>query len=81
MLQGQTPKNTPALGAGVSWGTLIVWKHDDGQIIQRFFLQDVIYFRWLALVNGSPTAQTEWIKEADARDIENLQNQINQLKK
>lgn len=76
VLQGQIPKNTPA-----SWGTLIVWKHDDGQIIQRFFLQDHIYFRWLTITNGSPTAQTEWIKEADARDIENLQNQINQLKK
>lgn len=81
VLQGQTPKNAPALGGGERWGTIIVWKHDDGQIIQRFFLQDIIYFRWLATVNGAPKAQTEWIKEADARDIEKLQNQINQLKK
>lgn len=81
VLQGQTPKNAPALGGGESWGTIIVWKHDDGQIIQRFFLQDIIYFRWLAMANGTPKSQTEWIKEADARDIENLQNQINQLKK
>ena len=81
VLQGQTPKNAPALSGSERWGTLIVWKHDDGQIIQRFFLQDLIYFRWLATVNGTPKSQTEWIKEADARDIENLQNQINQLKK
>lgn len=78
LIKGSLPKNMPSDYRTWQWGALLVFHHDDGQILQKAFLQDCSYHRWISS-NGE--AQMEWTKDADARDISNLQAQINDLKK
>lgn len=75
--QGAAPQNFPPsdISQG-SWGTIFVYNHDAGQILQLWFIQGNVFHRWIA--NSGP--QTEWQRYADQSDITDLQNQIQQLK-
>ena len=73
--QGTAPKNFPPsdiTNHGL-WGTILVYNHDAGQILQLWFIQGNVFHRWIS----SNVPQTEWQRYADQSDITDLQNQIN----
>ena len=76
------PKNYPTTEINKGcWATIIVYHHDDGQILQQWFVQDRAYKRWLTTPgNGIGAPQTDWIKVATQTDLESLQSQIDDLK-
>lgn len=79
------PKNFPTAEINEGrWATVIVYNHDNGQILQQWIIQGRTYNRWLTTStpsNGIGTPQTDWIKVATQTDLESLQSQINDLKK
>lgn len=78
-----SPKNYPASEVNEGqWATIFVYHHDNGQILQRWFVQGNEYKRWLITPgNGVGAPQTDWIRVATQTDLESLQSQINDLKK
>lgn len=79
------PKNYPASEVNEGrWATIFVYHHDNGQILQYWFIQGTEYKRWLTTPtpsNGMGNPQTDWIRVATQTDLESLQAQINDLKK
>lgn len=78
-----SPKNYPASEVNEGqWATIFVYHHDNGQILQRWFVQGNEYKRWLTTPgNGMGAPQTDWIRVATQSSIDSLQAQINDLKK
>lgn len=75
--QGAAPQNFPPSDKNRGlWGTILVYNHDAGQILQLWLVQGNVFHRWI--MNSAP--QTEWQRYADQSDITDLQNQIQQLK-
>ena len=80
--RGTNPKNYPASEVNQGqWATIFVYHHDNGQILQRWFVQGNEYKRWLTIPsNGVSAPQTDWIRVATQSSIDSLQAQINDLK-
>ena len=81
--RGTNPKNFPTaeIDNKGRWATVIVYNHDNGQILQQWIIQGRIYNRWLTTSgNGIGAPQTDWIKVATQTDLESLQSQIDDLK-
>lgn len=80
-----SPKNYPASENNEGkWATIFVYHHDNGQILQYWFIQGTEYKRWLTTPtpsNGMGVPQTDWIRVATQSSIDSLQAQINDLKK
>lgn len=73
--QETAPKNFPPsdiTNHGL-WGTILVYNHDVGQILQLWLIQGNVFHRWIA----SSVPQTEWQRYADQSDITDLQNSVN----
>ena len=80
--RGTNPKNYPTTEMNEGrWATVLVYNHDNGQILQQWITQGRTYNRWLTTPgNGIGTPMTDWIKVATQADLESLQSQINDLK-
>lgn len=81
--RGTNPKNYPTGESNEGrWATVLVYNHDNGQIIQRWIIQGREYKRWLTTPgNGIGNPMTNWIRVATQEDLDSLQSQINDLKK
>lgn len=81
--RGTNPKNFPTAETNKGrWATVLVYNHDNGQILQQWIIQGRTYNRWLTTPgNGIGNPMTDWIKVATQTDLESLQSQINDLKK
>ncbi|WP_052747898.1 pyocin knob domain-containing protein [Lactobacillus helveticus] len=72
--QGAAPQNFPPSDINHGfWGTILVYNHDAGQILQLWLVQGNVFHRWIT--NSAP--QTEWQRYADQSDITDLQNSVN----
>lgn len=73
--QGAAPQNFPPSDTNHGfWGTILVYNHDAGQILQLWFIQGNVFHRWIS----TSEPQTEWQRYADQSDITDLQNKLTQ---
>lgn len=73
--QRAAPQNFPPSDINHGfWGTILVYNHDAGQILQLWFIQGNVFHRWIS----TSEPQTEWQRYADQSDITDLQNKLTQ---